>query len=144
MTNYSKMIRMAAIAGIGAMTAMPASVQADQTARYALTIGMDDNGANVANPRLEVLAGGMATVEIGDDRTKIYNFSGQVLPTDKGTATVAFRYTIKGQDADGAATTQAVESTVELDYGQRVDLQFGKGEEASTPMTISLQVDVVQ
>ncbi len=123
---------------------LPATTHAEEPARYALTIGLEDDGDAIVNPRLEVLGGATATVEVGDERAKTYHFVGTVTPTQKGKATVAFRYTIADHAAADAPTSRAVESSVEVEYGSRVLLQFDKDASGTADMALSLQVDVVQ
>lgn len=123
---------------------LPVTTHAEEPARYALTIGLEDDGDRIANPRLEVLGGATATLEVGDERAKTYHFVGTVTPTQAGKVKVAFRYTIADHAAAGAPTSRAVESSVEVDYGSRVVLQFDKDASGNADMALSLQVDVVQ
>lgn len=144
MTRFPSMIRISACAAVLASAILPAALHADEQMRYSLKIGLQEDGAEIANPRLVVAAGATAMFAIGDERDKVYNFSGQVTPLSDDKATVSFRYAITGNNASGAATTRAVESMVALDLGKRVEMQFGAAANGAEPMALSLQVDRAQ
>jgi hypothetical protein len=142
MTTLKAVFYPAILAAAAAL--LPASIHAEEPARFALTIGLEENGAVVANPRLEVAAGGTATVELGDERAKTYNFAGTVTPMQEGNAIIAFRYTIQSQNAEGFTTSCAIVSNAEIQFGKRMDLKLDKNADGLCEMGMSLQVDVVQ